>query len=306
VQEQIMTVLEIEGVSKSFGKVQAVHNINFSVETGRIYGVLGPNGAGKTTTIRMIMNILLPDSGQIRLFGQSMEDGLKRRIGYLPEERGLYAKMKVLDMLVFLGELHELSPGVAVARSREWLKRVELDSWEQKKVEDLSKGMQQKIQFVGTIMHQPDLIILDEPFAGLDPINTQMVKNIILELKADNRAIMFSTHLMEVAEKICDDILLIDKGEKVLDGDLVSIKKQYGSNAIQLEYEGDIQFLNKSDMIEKIDDYGNYVEIRLRKECSAKQLLRALIDRIEVRRFQSTESSLNDIFIEVVGRKSNV
>jgi ABC-2 type transport system ATP-binding protein len=306
VQEQIMTVLEIEGVSKSFGKVQAVRNINFSVETGRIYGVLGPNGAGKTTTIRMIMNILLPDSGQIRLFGQSMEDGLKRRIGYLPEERGLYAKMKVLDMLVFLGELHELSPGVAVARSREWLKRVELDSWEQKKVEDLSKGMQQKVQFIGTIMHQPDLIILDEPFAGLDPINTQMMKNIMLELKADNRAIMFSTHLMEVAEKICDDILLIDKGEKVLDGDLVSIKKQYGSNAIQLEYDGDIQFLNKLDLIEKIDDYGNYVEIRLRKECSAKQLLRALIDRIEVRRFQSTESSLNDIFIEVVGRKSNV
>jgi ABC-2 type transport system ATP-binding protein len=301
-----MTVLEIEGVSKSFDKVQAVRNINFSVKTGCIYGVIGPNGAGKTTTIRMIMNILLPDSGQIRLFGQSMNDGLKRRIGYLPEERGLYAKMKIFDMLVFLGELHELSPGEAAASSREWLKRVELDSWEQKKVEELSKGMQQKIQFIGTIMHKPDLIILDEPFAGLDPINTQMMKNIILELKTDNRAIMFSTHLMEVAEKICDDILMIDKGEKVLDGDLVGIKKQYGSNAIQLEYDGDIQFLNTLNMIEKIDNYGNYVEIHLRKENNSKQLLQALIDKIEVRRFQTTESSLNDIFIEVVGRKSHV
>ena len=301
-----MTVLEIEGVSKSFGKVQAVRDINFSVKTGRIYGVLGPNGAGKTTTIRMIMNILLPDSGQIRLFGQSMNDGLKRRIGYLPEERGLYAKMKVLDMLVFLGELHELSSGESAARSREWLKRVELDTWGQKKVEELSKGMQQKIQFIGTIMHQPDLIILDEPFAGLDPINTQMMKNIMLELKADNRAIMFSTHQMEVAEKICDDILLIDKGEKVLDGELVGIKKKYGSNAIQLEYDGDIQFLNSLKMIEKIDNYGNYVDIRLRKENTSKQLLQALIDKIEVRRFQTTESSLNDIFIEVVGRKAHV
>ena len=301
-----MTVLEIECVSKSFGKVQAVRDINFNVETGRIYGVLGPNGAGKTTTIRMIMNILLPDSGQIKLFGQSMNDGLKRRIGYLPEERGLYAKMKVLDMLVFLGELHELSPGESAARSRAWLKRVELDTWEQKKVEELSKGMQQKIQFIGTIMHQPDLIILDEPFAGLDPINTQMMKNIMLELKADNRAIMFSTHQMEVAEKICDDILLIDKGEKILDGELVGIKKKYGSNAIQLEYDGDIQFLNTLKMIEKIDNYGNYVDIRLRKENTSKQLLQALIDKIEVRRFQTTESSLNDIFIEVVGRKVHV
>ncbi len=215
-------------------------------------------------------------------------------------------KMKVLDMLVFLGELHELSAGEAAARSRAWLKRVELDTWEQKKVEDLSKGMQQKIQFIGTIMHRPDLIILDEPFAGLDPINTQMMKNIMLELKADNRAIMFSTHQMEVAEKICDDILLIDKGEKVLDGDLVGIKKQYGSNAIQLEYDGDIQFLKTLKMIEKIDNYGNYVDIRLRKENTSKQLLQALIDKIEVRRFQTTESSLNDIFIEVVGRKTHV
>jgi ABC-2 type transport system ATP-binding protein len=301
-----MNVLEIEGISKSFGKIQAVRDIHFTVETGRIYGVLGPNGAGKTTTIRMIMNIILPDSGQIRLFGQSMNDSLKRRIGYLPEERGLYSKMQVLEMLIFLGELHELSHGESLARSREWLKRVELDSWEKKKVEELSKGMQQKVQFIGTIMHRPDLVILDEPFSGLDPINTQMMKNIMLELKADNRAIMFSTHLMEVAEKICDDILLIDKGEKVLAGDMLGIKKQYGSNAIQLEYDGDAQFLHTLPIVEKIDDYGNYVDIRLRKENTSKQLLAAILDKIEVRRFQTTESSLNDIFIEVVGRKSHV
>jgi ABC-2 type transport system ATP-binding protein len=301
-----MVVLDIEDISKSFGKVQAVHEISFNVETGRIYGVLGPNGAGKTTTIRMIMNIILPDDGQIRLFGQSMNDTLKRRIGYLPEERGLYAKMKVLDMLVFLGELHEQSPAQAADSGRKWLKRLELDNWENKKIEELSKGMQQKVQFIGTIMHQPDLIILDEPFAGLDPINTQMIKNIMLELKADNRAIMFSTHLMEVAEKICDDILLINKGEKILAGDLLEIKKQYGSNAIQLEYDGDARFLSTLPIIEKIDNYGNYVDIRLKKDSTAQQLLRAIVDKIEIRRFQTTESSLNDIFIEVVGSESYV
>jgi len=301
-----MTVLEVDNICKSFGKVQAVHHVSFQVETGRIYGVLGPNGAGKTTTIRMIMNILIPDSGQIRLFGQRMNDDLKRRIGYLPEERGLYTKMKILDMLVFLGELHEMPHNQAVASSREWLRRVELDSWENKKVEELSKGMQQKVQFIGTIMHQPDLIILDEPYSGLDPINTQMMKNIMLELKADNRAIMFSTHLMEVAEKVCDDILLINKGQNVLSGDLADIKKRYGTNAIQLEYDGDASFLHSLPLIDKIDDYGNYVDIRLKKDSTAQQLLKAVVDKIEVRRFQSKESSLNEIFIEVVEGDSHV
>ena len=224
----------------------------------------------------------------------------------MPEERGLYTKMKVLDMLVFLGELHEQSSAAAAASARMWLKRLELDSWENKKVEELSKGMQQKVQFIATIMHQPDLIILDEPFSGMDPINTQMIKNIMLELKANDRAIMFSTHLMEVAEKICDDILLIDKGAKILAGDLVNIKKQYGSNAIQLEYDGDARFLNSLTMIEKIDNYGNYVDIRLKKENTAQQLLQAIVNKLEIRRFQTTESSLNDIFIEVVGSKSHV
>ena len=252
------------------------------------------------------MNILIPDSGQIRLFGQRMNDDLKRRIGYLPEERGLYTKMKILDMLVFLGELHEMPHNQAVASSREWLRRVELDSWENKKVEELSKGMQQKVQFIGTIMHQPDLIILDEPYSGLDPINTQMMKNIMLELKADNRAIMFSTHLMEVAEKVCDDILLINKGQNVLSGDLADIKKRYGTNAIQLEYDGDASFLHSLPLIDKIDDYGNYVDIRLKKDSTAQQLLKAVVDKIEVRRFQSKESSLNEIFIEVVEGDSHV
>jgi ABC-2 type transport system ATP-binding protein len=301
-----MVVLEVDDISKSFGKVKAVRNISFQVETGRIYGVLGPNGAGKTTAIRMIMNIILPDQGQIRLFGRSMNDSLKKRIGYLPEERGLYVKMKILDMLVFLGELHELSHAAAVSRSREWLKRMELDSWHDKKVDELSKGMQQKIQFIGTIMHEPELIILDEPFSGLDPINIQLMKNIMLELKGRNRAIMFSTHLMEVAEKICDDILLIDKGEKILAGDLSDIKRRYGSNAIQLEYVGDAGFLERIPLIEKIDNYGNYVDIRLKKEGTAQQLLKMLVDKIEIRRFQTTESSLNDIFIEVVGGKGHV
>jgi ABC-2 type transport system ATP-binding protein len=299
-----MSILQIENISKSYGEIKAVQDVSFNVEKGRIYGVLGPNGAGKTTTIRMIMNILIPDSGKISLFEQSMSDALKKRIGYLPEERGLYAKMKVIDMLAFLGQLHDLTHKEAVEKSKKWLNTLDLSEWQEKKVEELSKGMQQKVQFIGTVMHDPDLIILDEPFTGLDPINAQVIKNIMMQLREAGKAIMFSTHLMDAAEKLCDDILLINKGRKVLDGELIEIKKHHGTNAVQIEYDGNGDFMNELDMIENLDNYGNYVEVRLKKGVTSQQLLKALVDKVEIRRFQDTESSLNDIFIEIVGREN--
>lgn len=297
-----MSILNVDNISKNYGDFKAVNNISFHVEKGRMYGVLGPNGAGKTTTIRMIMNILVPDSGSITLFGERMSDDLKNRIGYLPEERGLYVRMKVLEMLVFLGELNGQTREEAINTSNKWLERMELQEWKDKKIEELSKGMQQKIQFIGTVMHNPDLIILDEPFSGLDPVNVQLIKNVLMELKEEGRVIMFSTHMMEAAEKLCDDILLINKGQKVLGGDLIEIKKQHGKNSVQVEYEGNGEFVKSLPFIEKFDDYGNYLEVGLQDGHSSQKLLKAIIDRIEVRRFQTTESSLNDIFIEKVGR----
>jgi len=295
-----MSVLQIENISKTYGNLKAVQDVSFQVEQGRIYGILGPNGAGKTTMIRMIMNILIPDSGQINLFGQSMNDDLKKRIGYLPEERGLYAKMRIIDILTFFGELHEMNRHNANEKAKKWLKRMELDGWQDKKVEELSKGMQQKIQFIATIMHEPDVIILDEPFAGLDPINTQLIRNIMLELSEKNIAIMFSTHLLDAAEKICHDVLLINKGKKVLDGKLKTVKKEYSTNSVQIEYDGDGAFIKNLALIEKYEDYGNYIEVNLKGQNSSQELLKALIEKVEIRRFQISESSLNDIFISIV------
>ncbi len=301
-----MSVLDIKNISKSYSDFKAVDNISFNVNAGRIYGMLGPNGAGKTTTIRMIMNIIIPDSGNITLFGKSMDDKMKNRIGYLPEERGLYQKITILDMLVFLGELQSMKKTDAKEKSRYWLNKLEIADWESNKVEELSKGMQQKLQFICTILHDPEIVILDEPFAGLDPINVQLLKNIILDLKNEGKAIMFSTHVMDAAEKICDDILLINKGQKILDGELGEIKKQYGSNSIQIEYDGDGKFIRNLQQVTKFDDYGNYLEVKLDQSLSSQQFLKLLVDKIEIRRFQSMESSLNDIFIDIVGGNENV
>jgi ABC-2 type transport system ATP-binding protein len=254
----------------------------------------------------MIMNILLPDSGHVALFGQSMDESLKKRIGYLPEERGLYVKMKVIDMLVFLGKLHQMPPKEALASSDRWLRELELIEWRDKKIEELSKGMQQKIQFIGTIMHNPDLIILDEPFSGLDPINTQLIKDILMNLRGENKSIMFSTHQLESAERLCDDILLINKGQKVLDGDIGDVKKRYGREAIQIEYEGNAEIIKNQSLVEKSDDYGNYIELILKKEADPNQLLKQLVDNIKIRRFECSTSSLKDIFIETVGSDQDV
>ncbi|MHB2150950.1 ABC transporter ATP-binding protein [Calditrichota bacterium LG25] len=295
-----MEVLKVENINKSFDGVHAVKEVSLKIETGKIYGLLGPNGAGKTTTIRMIMNIIIPDSGRVILFGQTMNDTLKAKIGYLPEERGVYPKMKVHDFLKFLGELHDMPANQIDEKINYWLKRFELATNGQFKVEELSKGNQQKIQLIGSFLHDPQLLILDEPFSGLDPVNVNLVKEIIMEFKEQGKAIILSTHMMDAAEKICDHVYLINKGQKVLDGELDKIQQQYGHNSVQLEYKGDGRIIEKLPFVEKFNDFGNFVEVQLKDGHSVNELLENIISHIEIYRVQARRSSLNEIFISLV------
>ncbi|MBN2425397.1 MAG: ATP-binding cassette domain-containing protein [Calditrichaceae bacterium] len=300
-----MKILEVENITKKFGDYVAVNSVSLKAEKGKILGVLGPNGAGKTTTIRMIMDIIAPDSGTITFNNGLSKESMKDRIGYLPEERGLYKKMKIDELLRFQGRLKSLSGKEADRRADMWLERMEITDWKKKKVEELSKGMQQKIQFIGTIFHNPDLLILDEPFGGLDPINANLIKDIILELKKQGAAILFSTHIMESAEKLCDEIILINKGELILSGPLSKVKEQFNKNNILLDYTGPDGFLNENAMIYKYNNYGNHVEIELNEHIKPQDFLKKIIDRVEIRKFELREPSLNDIFIEAVGKKNN-
>lgn len=295
-----MNPLEVEKVVKSFGDVNAVNNVSLSIKEGTVFGLLGPNGAGKTTLIRMIMNIIIPDSGKISIFGNSNSKLVNNNIGYLPEERGLYRKMKVGELLLFLSKLKSMDRKDAKSQINFWLEKMEISDWKKKKVEDLSKGMQQKLQFIGTILHQPQLLILDEPFGGLDPINTNLIKDILLELKEKGTTIIFSTHIMESAEKICEEIFLINKGKNVLSGKLSEIKKSFGKRNILIKYEGNGDFLKKSKQIKKYDDYGNYVEVQLAQKGDSQKLLREAMESSVIHKFEIEEPSLNDIFIESV------
>ena len=298
-----MNALEIEGITKTFGDFCAVNKLSFKIPKGTIYGLLGPNGAGKTTTIRMVMNIIIPDEGSIKVLEQKMDEEMKERIGYLPEDRGLYPKMKVGELLVFLAELKGLRGSEARKEIDFWLERFDLSDWKVKKVEELSRGMQQKLQFIVTVIHQPELIILDEPFSGLDPVNTKLLKDIILEMKEKGGTIVFSTHRMEQVEMICDDICLINKAEMVLEGNLSQIKKQYGKNTVVLDYDGDASFIQNFPEVEKIDDYGKFIEIKLREKSDPQALLQNLVGKIAINKYEIQEPSLNAIFIEKVGGK---
>jgi len=299
-----MNALEVENITKSFGDFYAVKNLSFKIPEGTIYSLLGPNGAGKTTTIRMVMNIIIPDDGQIKILDQKMDEGMKSRIGYLPEERGLYPRMKVGEQLLFLAEQKGLHGQDARKRIDNWLERFDLTDWKFKKTEELSRGMQQKIQFITTVIHQPDLIILDEPFSGLDPVNTKLLKDIMLEMKRQGNTIIFSTHRMEQVEMISDNICLINKAEKVLEGNLNWIKQQYGKNTIVLDYVGDASFIKDIPEIEKTDDYGKFMEIKLKEQTDPQDLLKRLVDKIRVNKFEVREPSLNAIFIDKVGEKN--
>jgi ABC-2 type transport system ATP-binding protein len=299
-----MNALNIQNISKRFGNFDAVKDLSLTIPRGTVYGLLGPNGAGKTTTIRMVMNIIIPDKGLIEVLGQRLDEKMKERIGYLPEDRGLYPKMKVGEHLLFLAEIKGLRGSQAQQRIENWLKRFDLTDWKLKKVEELSRGMQQKLQFIATIIHQPELIILDEPFSGLDPVNTKLLKDIMLEMKEAGGTIIFSTHRMEQVEMICDNICLINKARMVLEGSLSRIKKQHGKNTVMLEYEGSGGFIQNLPQIEKIDDYGKYMEIKLRENGDPQELLAELVAKIKIHKFEVKEPTLNAIFIDKVGERN--
>ncbi|NIO48950.1 MAG: ATP-binding cassette domain-containing protein [Candidatus Aminicenantes bacterium] len=298
-----MNALEIESISKRFGDFYAVKKLSFEIPPGTIYGLLGPNGAGKTTTIRMVMNIIIPDEGSIKVLDRRMDEEMKERVGYLPEDRGLYPKMKVGELLLFLAEIKGLKGSEARKEIDFWLERFDLSDWKSKKVEELSRGMQQKLQFIVTVIHQPELIILDEPFSGLDPVNTKLLKDIMLEMKEKGRTIVFSTHRMEQVEMICDNICLINKAESVLEGNLSQIKKEYGKNTVVLDYDGEANFIKNFPEIEKIDDYGKFMEIRLKEKSAPQDLLPKLVGKININKYEVREPTLNAIFIEKVGGK---
>jgi len=300
-----MATLEVKNISKSFGKLKAVDNASFSVPKGTIFGLLGRNGAGKTTTIRMIMDIYMPDSGEVTYQGIKAGPDFNSKVGYLPEERGLYKKMKVLETLLFFAEIKGKKGKDVTKLAKDYLKKFDLADRMNSKIEDLSKGNQQKVQFISTLLHNPEVLILDELFSGLDPINTNIMKNIILELKEQGKIILFSTHVMSFAEKMCDSIAIIDHGKIKINGTLASIKAERSQRNVSLNYEGDISFLRNNPIIENISDYGNSVGIKVREEKHIQQLLKLLIDNnVEVKKFDANEISLEEIFIDTVGHES--
>jgi ABC-2 type transport system ATP-binding protein len=293
--------ISLEKITKSYDGVTAVDGVSLQVREGAILGLLGPNGAGKTSTIRMVMNILVPDEGSIRVFEQPVSDATRQSIGYLPEERGLYPRMKVLDVIVFLAALRGLSESEAEKRGRQWLERFELRDWAEKKVQDLSKGMQQKVQFICTVLHKPRLVILDEPFSGLDPVNAATVKDTMLEMRGQGSTIVLSTHRMEQVEKLCDSICLIDKGHNVLDGDLRAIKESYGKNTVNIEFSGPDAFLSHP-AIASVNRFGSGAEAKLKPGGDPQEILKAALESgARINRFELLEPSLNDIFIEKTG-----
>ena len=296
-----MESVSLDNLQKSFGQVRAVNNLSVTVPAGSVYGFLGPNGAGKTTTLRMIMDIIHPDSGQIRIFGDSSLEQAKARIGYMPEERGLYRKMTLAKVLAFFGAIKGLTGNELSGRVNHWLRRVELMDWATKKVEELSRGMHQKLQFAVTAINEPDLLILDEPFAGLDPLNTDLLKAIMLEMRNEGKTIIFSTHVMHEAEKLCDSILLINKGQAILDDNLAHIKSQRSSHVISAELEGNTDFIEKLPIVKAVESDGHNFEITFSDNADTQQLLQALVERLRVQRFEVKVPSLHEIFIDLVG-----
>jgi ABC-2 type transport system ATP-binding protein len=299
-----MPVVELVGVTKAYENKVAVSNLSLAIHAGQIFGLLGPNGAGKTSSIRMMMGITLPDSGRISLFDKPFERQSLEQVGYLPEERGLYKKMKVLDQLVFFGCLHGLSAAEAQKRAVAWAARMEIADALQKKTQELSKGMQQKIQFIATLLHSPQLIVMDEPFAGLDPVNAVLIERTLLDLKSQGKAILFSTHRMDQVEKLCDSICLINNGEAVLAGNLRQIKAGYERNRVIVEFEGDSAFLNSEEVAEA-KNFSGHAEIKLKPHGDAQKLLHEAAAKAIIYRFELVEPSLEEIFIQTVGGKAN-
>ena len=295
-----MRRIQLQQVTKTFDGVTAVDRLDLDIAAGETFGLLGPNGAGKTTTIRTILGIYGPDSGTID-YGNGGTGLSRDRIGYLPEERGLYPKMRVMDLLVFLGEIKSLSRSEAAGRAGEWLDRMGLSEWANRRVDQLSKGMQQKLQFIATVMHDPDLLILDEPFSGLDPINVAVLKEIMQTLTSEGKILIFSTHQMEDAEALCDRICLINRGRKVLDGTVTELKSRYTRNRLRIAFEGSGDFLENTNLVRHTEQRGNHVEVELQTGADPGDLLRQALAAAQVHRFEVSEPSLRDIFLMAVG-----
>lgn len=287
-------------VTKRFGNQLAVDGLNLEVPAGSIYGFIGPNGSGKTTTLRILLHIYLPEAGSVEVLGMTGTRAANDKIGYLPEERGLYKKMRLLDQLTFFGEIRGLPRREARNRSGAWLERLSLADRAMRPVEDLSKGMQQKVQFIATILHEPELLILDEPFSGLDPVNANVLKDIILEYHRRGHTIIFSTHAMDTVEKLCDQICLINKGRVLLEGTLAAVKQRYGKNGVSLSFSGDGTYLHALPEVASFQDNGNELFLRLKDGVDPGRVLDAARARLSVTRFELAEPSVYDIFIEQV------
>jgi ABC-2 type transport system ATP-binding protein len=300
-------IVELDRITKRFAGHTAVRELSLTVRGGSVYGLLGPNGAGKSTTIRMIMGVLLPDSGRVALFGgRGNGRALSHRIGYLPEERGLYKKMRVLDLLVFLAEIKGVARPAARAAAGEWLERLGLGDWATQRAEALSRGMQQKVQFIATVLHRPDLLILDEPFSGLDPVNSQVLKDTVVELARGGATILFSTHIMEQAEKLCDAVCIIARGEKLVDGPLSEVKRRHGGSHVIVSVErgqaAADALLADPRLVARADRYGNYAELELAVGADPQELLGRLVQAgARLSRFEIAEPTLNKVFLDLVG-----
>jgi ABC-2 type transport system ATP-binding protein len=296
-----MYAIELDNVCKSFGPVRAVDGLSVQVPQGCVYGFLGPNGAGKTTTLRMLMDIIRPDSGSIRLLGEPASSSGRERVGYMPEERGLYRKMTVTAVLNYFGSLKGVPAGQLRRCGAEWLERVALAEHAGKKVEELSRGMHQKLQFAVTVINDPDLVILDEPFSGLDPVNQDMLREIISTMRREGKTVLFSTHVMHEAERLCDFLVLINSGQVVVNGTLDEIRSGHEANTISIELEGDAGFVRALPMVQAVRPDGRRLDVRLHDDADPQELLRMLVERARLRAFEIKQPSLHEIFIRLVG-----
>lgn len=298
-------ICALDGVTKRYGDFEAVSDISLSIPAGHIYGILGPNGAGKTSTLRMINAITAPDEGTIEIMGKKAGTLSQQQIGYLPEERGLYKKMKVEEQLLYLCQLKGLSKSKAKEAIHYWLDRFEASEWVDKEISELSKGMQQKIQFIATIAHDPKICIFDEPFSGLDPINSELLKEVILELKDKGKSIIFATHRMEQVEQMCDYICLFNKGSVILDGELSQIKQSFGKNTIMLEFDGDGSFLETLSDVRINNKSNNFAEIRLLEGANDQDILAEAMNHARIQTFKLVQPTLQEIFITSVNDENN-
>jgi ABC-2 type transport system ATP-binding protein len=297
--------LELRSITKRYDEFTAVDSLSFTIPKGCVYGLLGPNGAGKTTSIRMMIGITMPDSGEVWMFGERFKMSHLDRVGYLPEERGLYKRMKVGELLSFFAQLKGVPRLEAEKRVASWLERLELQKWAKSKAEELSKGMQQKVQFIASVLHDPEFIIMDEFSSGLDPANARELEVILLELRKAGKTILFSTHRMDQVEKLCDEITLVNQGRAVLQGELRKVKASYGKSSVEIEYDGDASFLERKDLVQSFHNMGNHVELKLAPGADPQQLLRLATDSARISKFELVEPSLEEIFIDVVNRSKN-